>query len=641
MANSNPNSPPESSRIDVDFIMRALKSANVNALRLALYHQTKDPELLDIKVNQVPLRGGAFIGYVIGEEESDIIRARALTYLTSAPEPVAVPSREECNDYMQLFTGKVLTPSEQNYGYEELAFDPLVRSASWPQSRPASRLKGFKVKIIGAGVSGLAMAIQLDRLGIDYEIIERLNDIGGTWEINNYPDARVDISTFLYQFKFEQNYPWKHYFATQSELKDYLNYIVDKYDLRKRIRFGIEMQSARWDSEESHWSLTLRDRNGAACTEECNAVVTAVGLFNTPKLPNIKGIERFQGQMFHTTSWDHSYDYAGKRIAIIGTGSTGTQLMPRVAEAAGQLTVFQRTPNWITPTPGYRREVNEESRWLLSAMPGYWNWFVYSSYISELQVQSLQVIDREFEASGGVVNEKNESLAKALKAYIQHKMGDRNDLYEKLVPNYPPLARRLVVDNGFYDALLRDNVELVAGPVKEITESGVVDESGRHYDVDLIVLAAGFDVGKYLSPVEYRGRNDVTLDKFWGKDGARAYASITIPEFPNLFMMYGPNSMARAGGFHSWAEIVGRYIGDLIAHMIDKGSRSVEVLPEVFQAYNDQMDKESGELLWEAHGQNGYYTNDHGRSGTNMPWPMHDFYERVRKADTCNFKFEK
>ena len=385
--------------------------------------------------------------------------------------------------------------------------------------------------------------------------------------------------------------------------------------------------------------LAVEGPDGAE-TIESNVVISGCGLFTTPQLPDIPGIETFRNKMFHTTAWDHDYDYRNKRVALIGTGSTGVQLMPKVAEAAAQMTVFQRTANWITPIEGYKATVSKEKQWLLDTMPGYWNWFIHSSYVAELQIQDLQMVDRGWEAKGGRVNEKNDKLAASLTRYIRERVGDRDDLFDKLVPKHAPLARRLVIDSGWYDALVRDNVELVTEGIDHFTETGIVTRDGEEREFDLVILSAGFQVSKYLWPVDYVGRDGVTLEDLWAKDGARAHMSITMPGFPNFFMMYGPNGNGRSGGFHSWSEMISRYISSLIIEMIERDAGSVAVTEEAFSDYNRRMDEAMNDLLWESQGQDGYYTNEHGRSGVNMPWTVHQFYAAIREPDLGEYRFD-
>ncbi|MBW8815318.1 MAG: NAD(P)/FAD-dependent oxidoreductase [Caulobacterales bacterium] len=628
--------PPEGE----EFLRRAVAAANIPALRLALYQQTRDPELAAMPVEERLIRGGALRVYDIPEEHHATIRRKACEFLASSAQAKPAPSLEETAELIALFTGKIASPTELAYGYEELGFAEIPRNTTWSRPPPADVLNAFHVTIVGAGFSGIAAAIQLSRLGIPYRIVERHPAAGGTWFVNDYPEARVDIPSFLYQYKFERDYRWKSYFGAQAELREYAEYMIDKYAVRPHISFSTELTDARWDAEQGKWVLTLRDADGALKTQVSNVLISASGTFSTPKLPDIPGAEHFQGKMFHTTAWDHSFDYTGKRVALVGTGSTGTQLARGVAQTAAKLTIYQRTPNWITPIRGYHDPVSPEKQWMLDHMPGYRSWFIFSAYVSELQLQEFQELDLEWVAKGGRVNERNDRLASALTDYIRAKVGHREDLFSKLVPTYAPLARRLVIDNAWYDTLLRDNVELVASGVRAFTSDGVISDDGVERKADLVVLAAGFKVTEYLWPARYQGRDGTSLEDLWGRDGARAYKGMTLPGFPNFFMMYGPNGQTRGGGFHSWVEILSRYISGLVVEMIESGKRTIEVRGDAYDEYNARLDREMKTVLWENQkGGGGYYINEHGRSTINMPWTIDEYYQLVSAPDPENFAF--
>lgn len=629
--------------IDRSFVEQAVRTANPNALRLALYHQTGDPRLAAMPVGRVPVQGGAMTALRLDRSDHETLWAIAADHLLAGLDERPPPSKAETADLLTLFTGATPDEAELHWAYEDLAFDEFPHDAAWNERPDPATLAGFHVTIIGAGFSGIAIGIQLDRLGIPYRIVEKHEGVGGTWYINDYPQARVDIPSYMYQYRFVKNYPWRSYFATGAELKDYLATVIDDYDLAPKISLSTELTEATWDDERARWRLTLTGADGATEQLDTNVVVSCVGLFNRPNLPAIDGIESFSGAMFHTTAWNHDYDYRGRRVALIGTGSTGSQLMPEVAEKAGHLSVFQRTANWVNPVNGYKAAVTEHERWLLDTLPGYWNWVIHATSRDEIELQTLQEMDPDWVAGGGRVNEHNDRYAARLVDFIASKVDDE-ELAAKLVPPYAPLARRLVIDNGFYDALGRDNVDLVTDPIARITETGITTtdpETGDERDrpFDLIVLGAGFKVGDYLWPVAYAGRDGVTLEELWRRDGARAYLGLTMPNYPNFFCIYGPNGQARGGSFHAWAAAFGRYIGGLLVHLIEHDKRSFEVRADVFERYNADMDDAHRHILWEHEGGGGYYVNAHGRSGVNMPWTQAEYYEMIREPDPEDYEF--
>lgn len=621
-----------------DFIRKAIDMSNLNALRLALLQVTGDEELAKMRVRKQAIRGGALFGYVVIEEDHAALKAKAFDYLRSGayatPPP---PSREEARKLIDLFSDAPVTDAEFNFGYEELAYEEFPRDINWTNKPSAETLAGFKVIVIGAGISGIAAAIQLKRLGIPFTVLERQSGIGGTWLRNTYPEARVDTSSYLYQFKFEKNYPWKEFFASRDETQQYLDHVATKHGVKDNFLFDREIVAARWDEARSLWVLTIRHADGREETEETNVIISGSGLFNQPNMPDIPGIANFKGPIFHTAQWDHSVEYRNKRAALIGTGSTGTQLAPSLARECESLAIYQRTPNWIMAMENYRAAVQDEVRWMFDTMPYYWNWHCYAAFFTGQQLQGLQTYDPEWQAKGGGVNERNDGVRANLVDYIRSKVGDVPELFEKLVPKHAPLVRRLVVDNGFYDALRRDNVELVTEGIETITPNGIKTVDGVERNFDLIVLGAGFKVSEYLWPVNYVGRDGATLEKSWKKDGARAYLGITMPGFPNLFVFYGPNGQPRSGGFYSWAEVWTRYAVGSVVQMIEGGHHSIEVRDDVFNDYNERMDAAHKNLIWEAEGHS-YYVNEHGRSAVNMPWTTDEYHAMVEKPNLSDFE---
>jgi 4-hydroxyacetophenone monooxygenase len=619
-------------------IRRALEQADANVLRLALYQATGDASLATMRVESQRITGGLFVRKVLAAEHHAAVKDMAYSLLAeSGLRPVATPDAAQARHLMETFTGETLSDNEYKFGLEELTFDEFPRSVSWNHRPPAEILADYRVVIIGAGMCGLMAAIQCQKLGIPYLIFERQRDLGGTWELNNYPEARVDVSSFLYQFKFEKRYPWAEYFASQSESKKYLTHIAKKYGVFDKIRFNSEVTKAVWDEDTKHWQLEYRNEAGVSTPMTARTIISASGLFSTPRLPDIRGIERFGGKIFHTTAWDHGVDLAGKRVALIGNGSTGTQLMPHVARSAKSLTVYQRTPQWVMPVQNYRAKVSPEVNWLFNNVPNYWNWHCFSSFLTTQAFQYFQYHDADWIKAGGSISKINDELRATLTEYISQSVHRDPALIAKCVPKYAPTARRMVVDNGWYEALTRDNVELVTEGILEITEDGIESGDGVRRQLDLIILAAGFEVSRYFWPVPYVGSEGRTLEQVWSKDGPRAFKGVTIPGFPNFFAFYGPNSQPRTGGIYTWAEIWSRYVGELLVGMIERRASTIECRTESFIEYNARLDEELGRLIWHTEGQGGYHVRDHGRSVMHAPWLTQDYHHMLVSADFENY----
>ncbi|KAL1897462.1 hypothetical protein Sste5346_004200 [Sporothrix stenoceras] len=630
-----------------EFLRSAIDKSNLNALRLALLQVTGDQDLAKMRTRRHAVRGGAMYTHVLSEEDTPALKEKAFAYLSQRkstdpmPEP---PTKEETRKLVDVFGDEKVSDREFEYDYEELAFAEFPRTANWTDGKkpPQDQISKFKVIVIGGGISGLAAAVQFKRLGINFEVIERQHDIGGTWLLNTYPDARVDVSSFLFQFKFIKGYHWSEYFATAGETQKYLAYVAEKFQVRDRFSFNREVTSCIWQEDTSEWELTIKHKDGMVDVVRCNAVVSGSGLFSTPKLPDIPGINEFKangGSVFHTANWDHSVDYAGKKVALLGTGSTGTQLASAVAAKAGTLTVYQRTPNWIMNMEGYRAKIDDHVRYVFDNMPYYWNWFCYSAHATTQQLQYMQSYDREWQAKGGTINERNDLVRKALIQYIEKKSEGVPGLKEKLTPSYAPLVRRLVVDNGFYDTLRRDNVELVTDNISGFTKNGIKSDDGVERRLDVVVLGTGFKTSKYFWPCNYVGRDGATMEEIWKKDGPRSYLGMTIPGFPNFFILYGPNHQPRSGAFYSWGEIWMRYISQCIINLIENDKKSMDCRKDVFEEYNGRLDEACKELIWESEGSS-YYVNELGRQSVNAPWHTADYHRMVRTPNFADYDIQ-
>jgi 4-hydroxyacetophenone monooxygenase len=345
--------------------------------------------------------------------------------------------------------------------------------------------------------------------------------------------------------------------------------------------------------------------------------------------------------MLHTAKWEDDFDPTGKTVALIGNGSSGTQLLPWLAEKADKVYAFQRTPQWIVPAAiRYDSEVSPSLYWLFDNLPYYRNWHIYSLQVAAVNVQDGHELDAEWFAKHGTLSKHNDDLRKNLEAYIGEQMAGREDLIKKSIPTPAPLSRRLIVDNGWYEALMQPNVELVTDRISDIDESAINTTNGDRYEVDAIVLGSGFDVGKYFWPVVYKGKSGVTLEEAWRRDGARAYLGMAYPDFPNFFSCYGPNSHPRSGAFHIWTEMWARHVSTLILTTLNRGAQSLAVRPEAFKAFNEAMDKRFDSLVWGAVPSGGYYINKQGRPGVHMPYRAEEYYDFLSNPKVADYVFE-
>lgn len=631
----------QSAAFDETVARAALAYANTNVLRIALLQATGDPELARMQVVKQSYWAGAYEVPALSPEHDETVRDKAIAFLKSgARPPCDFPDEDSLRRLMALMTGGPVEDWIFQFGQEELNLEPMPRGAAWNGAAPeGDRRNAVDVVIIGAGAAGLVTAIQLKRLGIPFTIIERNADVGGTWWTNDYPDARVDIPSHHYQLTVTQAHPWRHWFAPQQELLEYLRGIADQFELRPHIRFNTELTEATWDESASAWNYSLRTSDGMTETNSARVLVSAAGLFNEPNMPDIVGIETFGGRIFHTTNWEHDFDYGGKRVGIIGVGCTGAQLMPAIARKAAQVDIFQRSPHWVSRLEGYRDEIPSEIQWLLANVPYYWNWHCFNVFYTLYGDDgSLQQVDREWMEKGGRINAKNDRLCDTIRRNIYDEFPDDPAFAEKLMPNWPPFAKRLVVDNGWFDALKEPHVSLVTEGIDCITEAGIVTNDGVLHELDLIVAAGGFKAERYLWPVQYKGRGGITLEQAWNYDGARTYLGVTMPDFPNMFIVYGPNMNPRAGGLFAWLEIWSRYAVQAIAHMVEGGHKRIACREDSYAAYNRRLDEAQDSCIWGLNGIKSYYINEQGRQIVNNPLRPSEAYSLVRNFKPADYE---
>ncbi|WP_196809640.1 NAD(P)/FAD-dependent oxidoreductase [Nocardia sp. 348MFTsu5.1] len=628
---------------------QALASSNLHALRLALLHATGDPELAAMKLELVPIRSGAAFEMTIAEESREDLFRKAEAFVAHKAADYIPRDLDdaEIREMMELALGQELTDEEFAVARTMPAVDEFPLFAEWTGERP-DRADDISVVIIGAGLCGIAMGVQLEQLGISYVIYERRPDVGGTWAINTYPDARVDTASTTYEYSFVKNYPWTEQFARQPEVRGYLEMVAKTYNVFENIRFEHEVQAAEFDDRSSSWALRVSDAEGVAWDVSSNFVVTATGLFSTPKKLDTDGIEGFAGEVIHTTEWTDAHSAQGKSVAIIGNGSTGVQILSRIAEDAEQVHVFQRTPQWIAPREGYGEAVSPEMRWVLDNIPHYWNWARTTALKPNNPRDTIQP-DPEWRAAGGIFSKSNDRLRDNLTQYIRSQVDDRADLVEKLVPDYTPAARRPVVDNKWYRSLTRDNVELVTDGIERFSARGIVTVDGTERRIDLALTAVGFEVTKWLWPIDFRGRGGVHIEERWNREGGpRAYLGLAIPEFPNLFVLYGPNAQPATGGgigvggLPAWMESWVGYIARVIVAVTEDGNDCAEVTDEAFWEFNNAIDDEASKLIWldpAANPERNYYVNEHGRLGTSTPMSGLELATRLLHLNRADYTF--
>lgn len=616
--------------VDRAYIRRALELADLNAVRMTLFQHTRDPE-----IEALPMTAK------MDSAQKELLLDKATAWLEKNAQPNVLldePPEGELRMLLDVAT-KEKTPDLEFAARRDLpAFKKFPLTVDWPNG--TSKLpEGFKAIIIGSGFSGIAAGLQLGLLGIPYIVLEKRDEPGGTWSRNRYPDVRVDTASITYEFPFEKNYKWKEYFNRGEGVRAYLEHVSKKYGIYENTRFNHELKTAAFDEARNVWKLDVETPDGLQQLE-CNVLFSCTGLFANAKVVNFPGRDQFKGQIVHPSNWPADFDARGKRVAIIGNGSTGVQLLGPIAEDASQVHVFQRTQQWIAPRAGYGKAIEPEVQWVIDNFPGYWNWARYFSMAALFQTHDFLFQDKEWQAKGGTINQGSDALRDLLINYIKTETGGRQDLIDKLIPDYAPWSRRPVVDNGWYRALTRDNVELVTDSIERFTENGVMSADGKVREADIIVTATGFEVERFLAPAAFKGVGGVDIHQKWeAGDGARAYLSILAPEFPNLFMIYGPNSQPVSGGtgLPMWYLMWSAYAAQCIMRMVEEGKSRVEVKQEAHDRYNAALDKEASQLIQMSDKggfeRNYYVSQKHNRLQANAPWYGPNFQKMCSKPD--------
>ena len=562
-----------------------------------------------------------------------------LAWSEGRPPALPDPPEELLARMLSFSMGEPVPPEYGPMIAEEL------RLAVDPEAGREARLDvpdGFRVLVVGAGMSGIATAIKLEESGIPYTVLERNATVGGTWFENRYPGCGVDTPSALYSYSFARS-DWSRYFALRDELFAYLERVADDSGIRESIRFGTEVVAAAYDEHAQEWEVTARTlADGSEETLRANVLVTAVGAFNKPKFPPIPGLEEFAGPVVHTARWPEDLDIAGKRVAVIGNGASSMQLVPAIAGTAGSVTVFQRSPQWAAPFEQLHVEVPEPLRWLAREVPLYRVWYrLRAGWTFNDRLHDALQKDPDWPHPERSVNRINDAHRKFFTSYIESQLGDRTDLIEKVLPDYPPYGKRILLDNGWYRSLTRDDVELVTDSIASVSGDRVVTSAGDEFSVDVIVCATGFDVVRFLAPIDIRGRDGLVLREVWDDDDARAYKGTAVPGFPNLFMVYGPNTQGGHGGsLIGTSEAQLHYILGLIGQMIERDIGALEVKPEPYDEYSRRVDEAHANMVWTHPGMATYYRNSRGRVVVNTPWRVVDFWSMTRDADLEDYTAE-
>ena len=485
-----------------------------------------------------------------------------------------------------------------------------------------------RIAIIGAGFSGIGMAMRLQAAGIaSFEIFEAASEVGGTWFHNSYPGAACDIASHLYSFSFRRKHDWTKTYAGHEEILEYLKTCMREQDLYAKTRLNTAIETAVYDDDTSCWTLTT----AAGEQLEYDVVIFGCGQLNEPQRPSIPGLDEFQGEIFHSARWNHDFDLAGKRVAVIGNGASSAQFVPEIAKSVASLAVFQRTPSWIVPRRDFPYSETQKRRF--RKIPGVESlhrlgifWFNESGFLAFRPGQKwwglIQGSDKAEEWQGVALR------------HLEKQVADP-ELRAKLTPHYGIGCKRVLLSNDWYPTLQRDNTELVTDRITKITADAIETEAGTTGPLDAIILGTGFDSTKFMSSVKITGSAGIDLATAWA-DGPQAHLGITVAGFPNLFMLYGPNTNLGHGTIIFMIECQIRYIRTCIKHMRKARLKTLAVDPQAQADFNRQLQDDLSKSVW-ASGCASWYVTADGKVQNNWSGFMLGYWKRTLRPDFDDF----
>jgi 4-hydroxyacetophenone monooxygenase len=622
-----------------DEVAAACAAADVHPLLCAVAHRTGDLSLL--REEFAPDQAQLLVpGCGLGPSEMSEARALAVAALSdhlASGRPDHELTPEERRRIFGFLVGSGAAEHWEGFLSEELALEGTdPRRPSW---RTADLGGEFRCAVIGAGSSGLAAAHRLRQAGVEVTVFEKNGDVGGTWLENVYPGCRVDVPNQLYSFSFAQTNDWVSRFSAQPDLLAYLQSTAKDLGLGACIRFRNEVTEARFDEAAAEWSLTVRAADGTETTEVVDGIVSAVGQLNRPSFPAIQGQAQFTGPSFHSAAWDDTVELADQRVAVIGSGASAAQFVPHLAGVVGHLDVYQRTPPWLLPTDNYANPFPSEFHELLRLLPGYGRWDrLWQFWLLHEGLLVAARVDPAWDQHTEAVSASNDFIRSMLLDVLRAQVED-DALYEKMVPHFPPFAKRALRDDGRWAAALsRPDVDLVTTPIAEITPGGVRTADGEERPADVMIYGTGFRASEFVAPMKVYGAGGVELSEEWDGD-AQAYLGMTVPGFPNFFLLYGPNTnLVINGSILIMVECQVRYAVEAIGQLLRDGHRTMSCRRDVHERYGRDMEEGNARMVWGVADVPTWYRNARGRVTQNWPFDLHTYWDRTREPDLADYE---
>ena len=624
-----------------DVIRAAIDEAGVPALLMSMVHMTGDLSLFDRLPRPLVLIPMDLQG-AMSEADKQTVRDHAFDvvrdYRDRGCPPPFVPDAHQMRVMLDVMSAGQVTEEYVDYAAADLRLTDADQSGP-PLASTRQQRSDFPVVVIGCGEAGLLAGINLKQAGIPFTIVDKQSGVGGTWRANRYPGCRVDIANQYYAYSFEPTDHWSHYYSEQPEILEYLENVMAKYDIEPHVRFSTAVTDASWDDELAMWRVIIRAASGAQEELRARALICAVGQFSNAVMPDINGANMFGGPSFHTADWRDDVDLTGKRVAVIGAGASGFQLVPAIAERTERVDVYQRTPQWMAPNVAYHDAIPVDARWAIRHLPFYSRWLRFVSWWPLTDAAEERVmIDPDWDNGGLSCGEANHAIREMLIAWMRA-FTDDEELLAKVIPDYPPMGKRMLQDNGTWlKTLQRDDVELIRDGIAEITPNGITTVDGVHRAADVLLWATGFDVNHQLGPINIRGRDGLSLNEAWG-ESAYAYLGVTVPGFPNLFCMYGPGTNAVNGASIIYnSECQMRYVMGCIDMVLANERRWAAPRVEVCDDYNRRNQDRLKTMVYTHPKVVSYYKNAAGTVPTLYGFRIVDYWKWTNRPNPDDYE---
>lgn len=609
-------------------VREAVATADLRVLLMSLHHVTGDERWLEapyLPRRDVRIIADETAGLAPGI--ADEIRSAAVECWGTEPA-IDVPGDERMMRMMAACLGHEVPREYLGMMREEMGFASrdveLDASTTFPSDLDAL--------VVGAGPSGIAMSVRLQRLGVRHVIVEKSTSVGGVWRENTYPGCAVDTPNHSYSFSFAPPNRWSRFFAPQPELREYMERVADEFDVVPRVRFATELVGARWVEADGKWEVDLDCPEGRR-TERYSFLISAIGQLHVPKTPDLPGLGTFEGLAFHTAMWPADVDLREKRVGVVGTGATSMQVVPAIVDDVSSLVVFQRSPQWARPVERYHDPIPDGVQWMLDHYPYYAQWYRFTMtwrFADGLHPYIQK--DPSWEFPERAVNKKNDLHREEMVRHMATELAGRDDLFAKCLPDYPPYGKRILLDNRWFAALRKPHVELVTDAIERVVPAGVTTSSGQLHELDVIVLATGFEVTQMASRLNITGRGGLDLREAWAHENPHAYLGISVPGFPNMFLLQGPNTGLGHGGSAIFqSECQARHITACMARIVECGARVIEADHDATKANIAATDAAHERMIWTHPGMSTYYRNANGRVVTVMPWRLVDYWQMTHE----------